>query len=89
MSSFGQKRTCALQKGHVRFTPNSDRESGHRQTVMSALPPKADMCGATRDVRFGPIADIASLPQAGLGDTLLNPVRVSGTIRQAGEMAGE
>jgi hypothetical protein len=28
------------------------------QKVMSALPPKADMCGATRDVRFGPIADI-------------------------------
>src|SRR5262249_46662785 len=28
---------------------------------MSALPPKADMCGATRDVRFGPIADIAGL----------------------------
>src|SRR4029453_5566079 len=23
-----------------------------------ALPPKADMCGAARDVRFGPIADI-------------------------------
>src|SRR5262249_1100699 len=23
-----------------------------------ALPPKADMCGATSDVRFGPIADI-------------------------------
>src|SRR5262245_43346635 len=37
---------------------------GHKQTfapqkVMSALPPKADMCDATRDVRFGPIADIA------------------------------
>ena len=36
---------------------------GHKQTFrsaisMSALPPKADMCGATRDVRFGPIADI-------------------------------
>ena len=29
------------------------------QYVMSALPPKADMCGATRDVRFVPIADIA------------------------------
>jgi hypothetical protein len=28
--------------------------------TVSALPPKADMCGATRDVRFGPIADIAS-----------------------------
>ena len=27
---------------------------------MSALPPKADMCGATRDVRFVPIADIAN-----------------------------
>ena len=27
---------------------------------MSALPPKADMCSATRDVRFVPIADIAS-----------------------------
>ena len=25
---------------------------------MSALPPKADMCGAARYVRFGPIADI-------------------------------
>ena len=28
------------------------------QKGMSALPPKADMCGATRDVRFVPIADI-------------------------------
>jgi hypothetical protein len=27
--------------------------------VMSALPPKADMCGANRHVCFGPIADIA------------------------------
>jgi hypothetical protein len=25
---------------------------------MSALPPKADMFGATTDVRYGPIADI-------------------------------
>jgi hypothetical protein len=29
------------------------------QTGMSALTPKADMCGATRNVRFGPVADIA------------------------------
>ncbi|MGB9056131.1 MAG: hypothetical protein WCC54_28065, partial [Pseudolabrys sp.] len=29
--------------------------------AMSALPPRADMCGATRDVRFVPIADIAHL----------------------------
>ncbi len=42
---------------YVRFTP----ESGHVHDAgaMSALPPKADMCGATRYVRFVPIADIA------------------------------
>ena len=31
------------------------------QNVMSALPPKADMCGANRDVRFVPKADIGVL----------------------------
>jgi len=51
---------CAA-KSDVRFAPNSDRESGFPQTVMSALPPKADMCGAARDVRFGPIADIPAI----------------------------
>ena len=29
-----------------------------RRHLMSALPSKSDMCGATRDVCFGPIADI-------------------------------
>jgi hypothetical protein len=29
--------------------------------VMSALPPKADMCAALAHVCFGPIADIANL----------------------------
>src|SRR5262249_61712868 len=43
---------------HVRFTPNSDRESRHPQPVMSASPPKADMCGAIAYVCYGPIADI-------------------------------
>src|SRR4029450_11126530 len=37
--------------------------------AMSALPPKADMCGATRDVRIGPIAVLAvlscSTPESG------------------------
>jgi hypothetical protein len=47
-------------KGHVRFTPDNDRESGFSETVMSALPPKADMCGAARDVRFGSKADMCS-----------------------------
>jgi hypothetical protein len=58
MSALGHKRTICSAKGHVRFAPNSDRESGFPQTVMSALPPKADMCGANRNVRFGPEADI-------------------------------
>ena len=31
------------------------------QNGMSALPPKADMCGALAHVRFVPKADIASL----------------------------
>ncbi|MGA6934180.1 MAG: hypothetical protein WB041_02155, partial [Pseudolabrys sp.] len=48
---------CAATS-HVRFTPNSDRESDFPQTVMSALPPKADMCGANRNVCFVPKADM-------------------------------
>ena len=35
------------------------------QKVMSALHPIADMCGATSDVRFVPIADIAALVKKG------------------------
>jgi hypothetical protein len=54
MSGLGQNQTCAAASD-IRFTPNSDRESEFSQKVMWALPPKADMCGATSDVRFGPI----------------------------------
>jgi len=54
---FGSQVDMCSAIGHVRFTPNSDREIGHVPMVMSALPPKADVCGI-RDVRFGPIADI-------------------------------
>ena len=58
---------------HVRYTPKADihrlirmsalgqKQTCAVQTSMSALPPKADMCGATRDVCFGPKADIAIL----------------------------
>ena len=59
MSALSDKRTFAVQSTHVRFTPNSDRESGFPHKVMSALPPKADMCSALAYVCFGPIADIA------------------------------
>ena len=34
------------------------------QNVMSALPPKADMCSATRDVRLVPKADMTAMKNA-------------------------
>src|SRR5262249_46717895 len=37
---FGSKADICTAPAHVRFTPNSDRESRHPQPVMSALPPK-------------------------------------------------
>jgi len=37
--NYSNQRAC-----RVRFTPNSDRESGFPHKVMSALPQKADMC---------------------------------------------
>ena len=55
---FGSLADICSAKGHVRFAPNSDRESGFLQKVMPALPPKADMCSALADVCFGPKADI-------------------------------
>ena len=53
-------------KGAMRELPRSMSALGQKQTcaarkAMSALLPKADMCGATRDVRYGPEADIALL----------------------------
>src|SRR5215813_5413865 len=52
---FGSKADICAATSHVRFTPNSDRESQFPQRAMSALPPKADMCSAAAYVRFGPI----------------------------------
>src|SRR5262245_19361115 len=54
MSALGHEQTYALQQA----MSASNRESGLPQTVMSALPPKADMCGANRNVRLGPKADM-------------------------------
>jgi hypothetical protein len=50
MSALGSLADICSAKGYVRFAPNSDRESKFPQTVMSALPSKADMCGANRHV---------------------------------------
>ena len=57
---FGSKADIGAATSHVRFTPNSDRESDIPPKAMSALPPKADMCGALAHVCFGPIADIVA-----------------------------
>src|SRR5215475_9435751 len=43
---FGSKADMCAAKRHVCFPPNSDRESEIPQKAVSALPPKADMCGA-------------------------------------------
>jgi hypothetical protein len=51
---FGSKADICAAKSDVRFTPNSDRKSGFPHKVMSALPPKADMCSAVLHVPFGP-----------------------------------
>src|SRR5262245_41819727 len=49
---------------------------GQKQTYaaqkgMSAITPKADMCGATRDVRFGPKADSCTAAKESLVDHLV------------------
>ena len=40
---FGSKADMCAANSHVRFTLESDRESGFPQKAMSALPPKADI----------------------------------------------
>ena len=57
---FGSKADICSATADVRFTLNSDRESGFPQKAMSALPPKADMCSALAHVRFVPKADMSS-----------------------------
>jgi hypothetical protein len=52
-SALGHKPTYAVQ-----IMSNNDRKSGLSQRDVSALPPKADMCGAQAHVSFGPKADI-------------------------------
>jgi len=47
---FGSEADMCGANSHVRFTPDSDRESGFLRTVMSALPPETDVCGALADV---------------------------------------
>src|SRR5262245_43843243 len=69
--------------------------------MMSASAPKADMCGATKDVRFGPKADITFgfnrdnlpgrrlLPGAVDGDTTNTSARVQYSARQRVNVAAD
>ena len=50
---------------------------------MSALPPKADMCDATKDVRFGPIADIGRGRRINLSFLPMRIATISAPIRLA------
>jgi hypothetical protein len=58
VSALGHKRTYAVQKGMSALHPIATAKADMPQMIMSALPPKADMCGALADVRFGPKADM-------------------------------
>ena len=51
MSALGQKQTSALHNVVSALPPIATAKADMPQMVMSALPPKADMCGAARDVR--------------------------------------
>src|SRR5262245_44580240 len=58
LSALGHKRTCAAQNGMSALDPIATRKADMPQMIMSALPPKADMCSALAHVCFGPKADI-------------------------------
>jgi hypothetical protein len=65
LARLSQNPGCLLGDQGYPF-PQRRSALGHKRTfcdarAMSALPPTADMCGATRDVRFGPIADIRAI----------------------------
>ena len=57
MSALGQKRTYAVQQPMSALLSIATAKAEFLQKAMSALPPKADMCGALAYVCFGPIAD--------------------------------
>jgi hypothetical protein len=64
----GTQPAQAVDQANVRFGSKADIPI---TLTMSALPPKADMCGATRDVRYGPIADIRCSREAEVRRDLL------------------
>ena len=57
-SALGTSTDIVTYPSHGGMSALGQKRTHAVQQRMSALPPKADMCGATRDVRFGPKADI-------------------------------
>ena len=51
-------RKFGLNNGTAAMSALGQKQTCAAHKLMSALPPKADMCGAVADVRFGPEADI-------------------------------
>ena len=49
---FGSLADICNAKRHVRFTPNSDRESGPPQNAMSALPPESGHAATPTAIRL-------------------------------------
>ena len=58
MSALGHKQTYALQKAMSALPPIATAKAYSRKGSCLLYPPKADMCAATSDVRYGPKADI-------------------------------
>jgi hypothetical protein len=54
MSALGQKQTFALQQVMSALPPTATAKADIPQNTMSALPLKADTCGAMSNVRYGP-----------------------------------
>jgi hypothetical protein len=58
MSALRQKRTYAAYKVMSALRPIATAKADSRKRSCLLYPPKAEMCGATRDFRFGSKANI-------------------------------
>ena len=68
MSAMGHKQTFALQNVMSALPPIATAKADFPQTVVSALPPKADMCSALAHVCFVPIANSFTAAKRSLFD---------------------
>ena len=63
LEAIGQGSTALGGTWSQRMSALGHKATCAPQKIMSALPPKADMCLAVAYVCFGPIADIPQLPK--------------------------